>query len=254
MKHIIDFFVAENQTLPSDYFLLELKAKEKLPPILPGQFLQLRIDNSNDVFLRRPFSIHDVDYKENQISLLIHKVGKGSRALANLKGYDTVNAVLPLGTGFSMPKNDKVLLIGGGCGVAPILYLAKYLNEKNIRPDILLAARNSSQILRLEEYARYGKVHIITNDGSMGEKGLATEHSVFEKQTFSQIYCCGPDAMMRAVAQLAKKINTPCEVSLEKTMACGFGACLCCVTEGKNGHVCVCKEGPVFKTEDLKNW
>ncbi len=91
----------------------------------------------------------------------------------------------------------------------------------------------------------------MTEDGSLGDKGLLTEHPIFQQQKFDQIYCCGPDPMMKAVGLSAKEKHTPCQVSLENMMACGIGACLCCVADTKDGHRCVCTDGPVFDALDL---
>ncbi|MDD4419004.1 MAG: dihydroorotate dehydrogenase electron transfer subunit, partial [Bacteroides graminisolvens] len=101
------------------------------------------------------------------------------------------------------------------------------------------------------EFTQYGNVFTTTEDGSMGEKGYVTQHSLLSTQTFNKIYTCGPKPMMMAVAKYAKTNNIECEVSLENTMACGFGVCLCCVENTTEGHICVCKEGPVFNIKKL---
>jgi len=242
--------VIENRPLSPDVFLLTLGSEQRLPDIKPGQFANILVENAPNVFLRRPFSIHDVDLAHNFIKFFIQKVGKGTEQLAKLKSGDGVEVVFPLGNGFSL-KNDDVLLAGGGVGVAPLLYLAKILKQNGNDPTILIGGRSKKNIFRIEEYVKYGKVLVITEDGSLGEKGLITEHSIFQQQTFDQIYCCGPDAMMKAVGKLAMEKNIPCQVSLENTMACGFGACLCCVTKTVDGHLCVCTEGPVFDITKL---
>jgi dihydroorotate dehydrogenase electron transfer subunit len=105
--------------------------------------------------------------------------------------------------------------------------------------------------LQLDEFAAVGDVYLSTEDGSKGEKGFVTQHSVLAEE-FSYIYTCGPKPMMQAVARIAREHNTPCEVSLENLMACGVGACLCCVEDTVEGHVCVCKEGPIFNIDRLK--
>ena len=106
-------------------------------------------------------------------------------------------------------------------------------------------------LLQLEEFAKYGEVYTTTEDGSHGEKGYVTQHSILNKVRFEQIYTCGPKPMMVAVAKYAKSNQIECEVSLENTMACGIGACLCCVENTTEGHLCVCKEGPVFNINKL---
>ena len=252
MKQIADFKLVKKQ----DYgrsVLLRLQAEQTLPEILPGQFVQVRVDGSPSTYLRRPISIHDVDFKQNEITLLVQQVGEGTRHLAAAKEGDTINIVLPLGNGFTLPeKGEKVLLVGGGIGIAPLYYFAKVLNEKGIRPTLLLGGKSESDLLRLEDYKQLGETFLTTEDGSLGEKGFVTQHSVWQKQSFDKIYVCGPKPMMKAVAKLATEKGIWCEVSLENLMACGLGACLCCVEDTVDGHVCVCKEGPVFNTRRLK--
>jgi len=290
--------VIENRPLSPEVFLLTLGSDQSLPKIKPGQFANVLIENTNHVFLRRPFSIHDVDFTHNFIKFFIQKIGKGTEQLSKLKSGDSVDVLFPLGNGFfgygvasnetiipakaGIPHNegdvhqqgdsrlrgndDKVipshnersesaprtLLVGGGCGVAPLLFLAKTLNQNSISPTILIGGRSKKNILRIEEYVKYGKVLVITEDGTLGEKGLITEHSIFNQQKFDQIYCCGPDAMMKAVGKWAIEKNIPCQISLENTMACGIGACLCCVTKTTDGHQCVCTEGPVFDIRHIE--
>jgi dihydroorotate dehydrogenase electron transfer subunit len=169
-----------------------------------------------------------------------------------LETGDTINAMYPLGNGFeTKTKAKSVLLVGGGVGVAPLLYLAKQLNEEGIRPKILLGGRAAGNIIEVENFAKYGDVLVSTEDGSIGEKGFVTQHSVM-KESIDKIYTCGPDPMMQAIAKIAKDKNINCEASLENMMACGFGACLCCVTETTSGNLCVCTDGPVFNTKVLK--
>jgi dihydroorotate dehydrogenase electron transfer subunit len=251
-KQIVDFKVVEKQ----DYgrsVLLRLQSEQPLPDIVPGQFVQVRVDGSPSTYLRRPISIHDVDFQQNEITLLVQQVGEGTRHLATAKMDDRINMVLPLGNGFSLPeKGHKVLLVGGGIGIAPLYYFAKVLNERGIRPALLLGGKTKSDLLRLTDYQRLGETFVTTEDGSLGEKGFVTQHSVWQKQNFDKIYVCGPKPMMKAVAKLAAEKDICCEVSLENLMACGLGACLCCVEDTVDGHVCVCKEGPVFNTRRLK--
>jgi dihydroorotate dehydrogenase electron transfer subunit len=252
-KRIEDFKVFENERINSDFFILDLYTGNKLPEIKPGQFLQVRVDGSPETFLRRPISFHDVDYENNRILLLIQIAGKGTETLSKLRKDDTLNIIYPLGNSFSMPGPDeKVLLVGGGCGIAPLLYLGKCLKSAGNTPDILLGFRNSGRIIELEEYLKIGKVYLTTEDGSQGEKGFVTSHSVLSEKKYDKIYCCGPDSMMKAIAGYSKRNNIDCEVSLENLMACGIGACLCCIVETVNGNLCTCIDGPVFNINDLK--
>ena len=249
----------------------------------PGQFVEVRVDGSPTTFLRRPISINFVDRDANELWLLVACVGDGTRRLAQLQTGDTLNCVLPLGNGFSIPCDDiaghtnspspvtlhpSPLLVGGGVGVAPLLYLGKTLKEQGLEPTFLLGARSAKDLLMLSEFEKYGRVLVTTEDGSMGEQGFVTNHSVLQQEHFDMIQVCGPTPMMKAVARYAKEKGIACEVSLENLMACGLGACLCCVEKVKAdadasdtvaGHssdavatnVCVCKEGPVFNINRL---
>ena len=252
MKQITDFTLVGKD----DYgrsALLRLRAAQTLPDIAPGQFVQVRVDGSPSTYLRRPISIHDVDASKNEIALLVQQVGEGTRHLAQAALGDIINLVLPLGQGFSLPeKGERCLLVGGGIGIAPLYYLAKCMISKGVHPQFLLGGKQASDLVRLEAYQRLGDTFVTTEDGSLGEKGMVTMHSVWKAQKFDRIYVCGPKRMMMAVSDIAKANKVWCEVSLEHLMACGLGACLCCVEDTVDGHVCVCKEGPVFNTRRLK--
>jgi dihydroorotate dehydrogenase electron transfer subunit len=254
-KRIVDFTIVQRNELNDEFFTWELLSPEPLPGIFPGQFAEILVPNSREAFLRRPFSIHNVDYDSNTLKFLVQKVGKGTESLSRLTVNDTVNMVYPLGNSFSMQEQDKnILLIGGGCGVAPLLMLARSLHEFGKRPRILIGGRNEDYLLDIDAYRPYGDIYITTEDGSRGEKGFVIHHTLLWKKDIKwhRIYTCGPEAMMKAVAKYARKVDSPCEVSLENTMACGIGACLSCVVDTREGHQCVCTEGPVFNTRELK--
>ena len=252
-KYIIDFKIKENKRLSGLYSLLKLEPIEgELPEILPGQFVQVEVSNSKTTYLRRPISVNFVDYEKRELWLLVRKVGEGTAALIEKRDGEIVNIVLPLGNGFGI-EGKQMLLIGGGVGVAPLLYLGKNAQEQGVGVKFLLGARSASDLLELDEFAKYGEVYVSTEDGSMGEKGFVTQHSVLaETDAFDHISCCGPAPMMKAVAKIAREKGVACDVSLENVMACGIGACLCCVEDTTEGNVCVCKEGPVFNIERLK--
>ena len=253
-KYIKDFVLTENKQLHSAYALMKFRPQDgELPDMLPGQFVEVRIDDSTTTYLRRPVSIHNIDSNNKELWLLVRRAGDGTNRLASYKEGTIVNMVLPLGNTFTMPadKQHQPLLIGGGVGVAPLLYWGKVLQEQGLRPAFLLGARTDKDLLQLDDFEAVGDVYLSTEDGSAGEKGFVTQHSVLQQQ-FSYIYTCGPKPMMQAVARIAREKDVPCEVSLENMMACGVGACLCCVEDTVEGHVCVCKEGPIFNIDRLK--
>ena len=253
-KFIHDFEVVENQFLSEAYFVLHLLCPEPLPEIKPGQFAEVRIHNSQKTYLRRPFSIYNADYKTNKLTLLIKIVGEGTEALSKLTVGEKLNLVYPLGNSFGLPSSQKALLIGGGVGIAPMYLLAKHLQSKGYQPDILIGGRNVTDILEPEKYKSLGEVFITTDDGTLGEKGMVTQHRVMRESLsqYAKLYACGPDPMMKAIARLAAENRVLCEVSLENMMACGIGACLCCVVDTVEGNKTTCIEGPVFDTRKLK--
>ena len=254
-KYVLDLQVTRVEPLSERYLLLmATNPAGQLPEMKPGQFAQLRIDESKETFLRRPISLHCVDYEKNEVGFLVQKVGAGTASLWQKEPGSVLNAILPLGNGFTMPTSaeQKFLLIGGGVGIAPLLFMGQEMQRKGIRPTFLLGARSKSDLLRLDGYRALGDVYVTTEDGSEGEKGFVTQHSILCREKFDRIAVCGPKPMMMAMASYAKRTGIPCEVSLENMMACGLGACLCCVEETKDGNVCVCKEGPVFDVDKLK--
>lgn len=243
--------VTKVEHLGSNYVSLWLKPTEgNLPEMRPGQFVELKAPAASGALLRRPISVNDID--GNSIRLLIRKAGAVTNELIKTVPGDVINTLLPLGNGWCIEKSgDRPLLIGGGVGVAPLLYLGRELRESGIEPTFLLGARSESDILEIDDFLKCGTVLTTTEDGSHGEKGFVTNHRQLLHGSWSHIYCCGPEPMMKAVATVAHRLNTGCEVSLENTMACGLGACLCCVQSTTEGHRCVCTDGPVFNIDQL---
>ena len=251
-KYILDLTVRAVECVSPKHVLIRLTDANPLPVMLPGQFVEVRVDGSPSTFLRRPISIHFVNKQANELWLLVAMIGEGTRQLGNLKAGDLLNCVLPLGNTFTMPSTmaDRVLLVGGGVGMAPMLYLGAQLQKAGFSPTFLLGGRTESDLLELDIFNKYGRVCVTTEDGTSGEQGFVTNHSVLQ-ENFDRIYTCGPKPMMVAVARYAKQNDIECEASLENMMACGLGACLCCVEKTTEGNLCVCKEGPVFNTKRL---
>ena len=254
-KTVTNFLLIENKQLNKDNFQLLLQSPHLFSDIYPGQFINVEIKEATEIFLRRPFSVLDVDYGQQTISLLVKILGKGSKKLTEANVGQTINAIFPLGKSFTLPDiSDRILLIGGGSGVAPMLFLAKICGLDPSNVNVLIGARSASDHIDVTEYLDFGNYYFTTEDGSLGEKGYVTNHSIFSTQLnqFDKIYCCGPDLMMKSIGRKAIEKNIFCEVSLENLMACGFGVCLCCVEDTKTGHKCVCTDGPVFNVNDLK--
>jgi dihydroorotate dehydrogenase electron transfer subunit len=274
MKTITDFSVVSCQKLNDRIVLIKLTPADGKPmqAMRPGQFVEVRVEDVPSVFLRRPISIHFVDVERNELWLLVQTVGDATQRMAQLQAGDRLNLVYPLGNGFTLPaavdaskeeqaKPKRCLLVGGGVGIAPLLQLGAELRQLGHEVIFLLGGRKSSDLTQLEEFGRYGQVLITTEDGSVipgldCQRGFVTNHSVWQQGQFDCIRVCGPKPMMKAVARMALStgVDTPhyCEVSLENKMACGLGVCLCCVEDTKEGHKCVCSDGPVFDVKDLK--
>jgi dihydroorotate dehydrogenase electron transfer subunit len=252
MKRIQDFKLKEYKWLNYQNYILTLKTTDTIAEIKPGNFAELKIPNAPDVFLRRPLSVLDVDHDKNTISFYVKIIGKGTEKLGKLRGGDKVNVIYPLGNSFSINGTNKALLVGGGSGIAPFMLLGRELKQKGVEITFLIGARTKEDVLLTNEFKKLGDVLVTTEDGTMGQTGLVTHHSVFSEEfQFDKIYTCGPDPMMKAIAEIAAEKGVDCEASLENMMACGFGACLCCVVETHGGNKCVCTEGPVFNTKDL---
>ena len=271
-KYVQDFDVRSVEALSTRHVLLRLTPRGDMPEMRPGQFVE--VSGGPSVLLRRPISINNVDYERGELWLLVAAVGEGTKYICGMKAGESLNIVLPLGNGFTMPaapaqpldfveisparQNEqgrlpsltRNLLVGGGVGVAPLLFMGSVLARAGIRPTFLLGARTESELLELDYFTAIGDVYTTTVDGSHGERGFVTDHSILSTSP-SSIHVCGPKPMMVAMARYAKGRGIPSEVSLENMMACGVGACLCCVEKTVRGNVCVCTEGPVFNIDEL---
>lgn len=254
MMKVLDFIVQSNDVLNERNNLIKVSPenKEVLPEMHPGQFVQILVGNSSEVFLRRPISINYIDKRNNAIWLLIQRVGEGTTKICELKAGELINLIYPLGNSFTIPnQKGKYLLIGGGVGTAPLLFLGTKIKEQGLDSDFLLGGRSATDILQQADFEKYGNTYFTTEDGTLGEKGYVIDHSILNENKYDYIFTCGPRPMMVAVAKYAHNNGIECEVSLENLMACGFGACLCCTEKTVRGNICSCTEGPVFNIKEL---
>lgn len=230
--------ILENKKVSDDIYLMSLKTTLKGAP---GQFYMLKVGNL-DPLLPRPISIFDVG--KNEISLLYQVVGKGTEIMAEKKPGDKIEILGPLGNGFTV-EGEKVAVVGGGIGIAPLLYLCKKLKFENKYVEVFLGYRTKPYLT--EEFEKIvDKVHIATEDGSVGHKGYVTE--IIGKD-FDTLYSCGPNLMLKSL----KSLNI-CDreyYSLEARMACGISACLGCSIKTVNGMKRVCHEGPIFSKDEV---
>ncbi len=234
-------------------FLVELNCPDIAGAATPGQFVQVRVSTGTDPFLRRTFSLHGVDPASGVIRLLVDVVGPGTRHLCDLRCGGTLDIIGPLGNGFDLQFGNPgpCVLVAGGVGAAPLVFLAERLIRDGSRPVTFLMGARSAEHLSIMEGA-FGpavEVKCATDDGSAGYHGFVTGllEELLPQVNPGVIYVCGPHPMMRAVAAMASRAGVPCQVSLEERMACGIGACLgCAVRLAGGGMARSCKEGPVF--------
>ncbi len=207
----------------------------------PGQFVNIKLP---ELYLRRPISVCDCG--EGKLTLIYKVVGKGTEKMAELpEGYE-LNLLCGLGNGFTLKQSKKCVLVGGGVGVPPMYLLCKKLLEKGIKPAVVMGFAGVGDVFYVDEFKALGvEVYVATNDGSVGTKGFVT--AVLDTLDFDTLYACGPLPMLKALT----KYNADSQLSLEERMGCGFGACMGCSIQTKNGYKRVCKDGPVFDKEEL---
>jgi len=216
--------------------------------------------------LRRPFSIHQTSPK-GWLHVLYKKLGPGTTFMSNRKEGDKLSVLGPLGKGFSFPDiSEHICIIGGGMGIAPLFYLTKELMSRSpgdSKIKVFLGSTTASEISAIEiEFKKLGaEIHISTDDGTRGHKGLVTDFlsSKLNQDERWSVLSCGPYPMLKGVATFCKSRNWPCQVSMETLMACGISACLGCAirssaqkTNNQEPYLHVCKDGPVFQADELE--
>ena len=232
--------ILKNEQVVDNIYKLVLEFRDE---IIPGQFFMLKTLN-NEFLLPRPISVNDCD--DNTVTFLYRVEGSGTKVMSNLIEGVEIQAFGPLGNGFDVEKlKGKVAVVGGGIGIAPLLYLVKRLGKK---ADVYLGFRDTTY--EIDEFKKYAnKVLVATEDGSVGQKGFVT--GLINFNDYDCVVTCGPQIMMDAIMDECEKNKTVCFVSLEKRMACGLGACLGCVIQTTDGMKRVCKDGPIFEKSEL---
>lgn len=253
-KHQLELSISSRNILAGGWLHLVLSHPEgeHLPVCRPGQFVEVAVERAR-VLLNRPFSVYYSN--SHRLELLVAPLGRASSELANYNVGDCLRVIMPLGKGFSQPaKGSRVLLAGGGVGIAPLYYQACVLAEAGVHVEVVYGMRTAPDRSLCARFEKVCPLHICTDDGTAGFHGLVTDHPVFNPAKFDAIQICGPMPMMKACARKIKEsAGVFTEISLENHMACGLGACLCCVEDtADRGNVCVCKDGPVFNLNQLK--
>ena len=239
--------ILANEEVADKIFRLTVAAPELAETARAGQFVHVKI--SDEFTLRRPLGIAST--AGGRVKIFYRVVGRGTETLSTKRIGERLNILGALGNGYS-PREGKILLVGGGMGLAPLLCAAE-----NYSADVLIGGRTSNEVIFWQKEFRphVEKISITTDDGSYAKKGFVIDllPEILSAGNYSAIYTCGPEVMMRGVAKLAKEKNLPCEVSFEKRMACGLGACLSCSIDTADGRKKVCKDGPIFNAEKVFN-
>lgn len=270
MLYLPEVKVEGQQIVIPGCYRLNLFSAELCRSAQPGQFLQIRVSPRSDPLLRRPISVHNVDTKNNILSLLYRVVGQGTYLLSQLKNEDRLDIIGPLGRGFSLPEGKlSVAVVAGGIGIAPLFFLLQKLisgGNRDLKIDILLGGQTAEKLLLADEIeklagsAATGAVKVATDDGSCGYHGNVTDllDKLLAGHKVDMVYACGPLGMLRSTQNILNRNGVEGELSVEERMACGIGACFSCVcrtrnTEGtgKHHYSRVCVEGPVFKASEI---
>jgi len=226
----------------------------------PGQFVNIKVADNFTPLLRRPFSIHRVHREKGWFEILFQVVGKGTELLANSKIDDELNILGPLGNNFIIPKDcGHTILIAGGVGIAPLLFLAHELTNNNALAVLFYGNKSKEFFCCLEDFETLDIPYFVaTENGSIGFKGKVTDLVMTKQESIEElqpiIYACGPTPMLQRTKEIANQLGLSCQVSLETMMACGFGVCLGCVvnsTSQSDPYKYVCKDGPVFNTNEI---
>ncbi len=253
-----DAIVIAHQPLQGGYQLLVMRAPAIAPLVQPGQFVHVRVPHLGESILRRPFSVFKADGEE--LAILYKSVGKGTRTLQYLKPGETLSLIGPLGHGFPLPQADRrPVIVAGGYGMAALYLTARRSPVKGVA---FFGGRRAVDILCVSEFEAAGwTVHVTTEDGSLGRRGLVTAAldewlAGAPADRAPEFFACGPNGMLRAVAERAVAQGQPAWISMDTNMGCGVGACLTCVVKLQDGAggwkwARSCHEGPVFAAREL---
>ena len=236
-----NFAILQNVALTDSVYKMTLKG-DVSAITAPGQFVNIKLDG---LFLRRPISVCDVE--EDRLTIIYKAVGKGTAQMAQMKA-GTLDVLTGLGNGYDLSlSGDHPVLLGGGVGVPPMYLLAKKLLAEGKKVSVILGFNTKSEVFYEKEFLALGAdVTVTTVDGSYGLKGFVTD--ALNNMDYTYFYTCGPEPMLKAVYRASK---TSGQMSFEKRMGCGFGACMGCSCKTITGYKRICKEGPVMKKEEI---
>ncbi len=245
--------VVSNERVATEVCRIVVDAPRTAATIEPGQFVHLRIARNADFILRRPFSVHRA--RGERLEILYQIVGRGTRVLEDVRPGDVMDVLGPLGHGWVVPEGlERALVVAGGLGAAPMGMLVERLAEGGTQVSLAQGAPSAGRLLARELFDSLCRRSVVaTDDGSAGTCGLVTVLSadMLERERPQMVYVCGPEPMQRIVAEQCAAAGVPCQVSLERLMACGIGACLSCVVDTRAGQKRACVDGPVFDAADV---
>lgn len=248
--------VRANRKLTDTLFLLDIESSDIVSELKAGQFIHVRIPGMDAHILRRPFSVYQVDRAKGTMSVLYQTVGEGTRHLAGLAAPFSVDIIGPIGNHWEAPAAaQRILLVAGGVGAAPLYIFAEQLIAAGKEVDVVLGAQTKDALVALESYGSLlgHAPYCATDDGSWGYHGFCTGvvSELVESKCYDWVACCGPEPMMKTVADITLGKQIPTFISLEKRMACGIGACLSCVVMTTSGYKRSCVDGPIFDASEV---
>ena len=225
----------KKEEIIKDVYKFTVKAEEIVKKSNPGNFIEIRVSDQLDPFLRRPISIYNLDNEKGLLEFIFQVKGKGTNILAKKEVGDKIDIIGPLGNGtFKIDKYNKIAIIGGGIGIFPLYELAKQAKDKGKSVNTYLGFRNKEYVMLEDEFKNVcDNLIITTDDGSYLNKGFAIDYLIkdFEKEKYECIYACGPIPMLKAVQKFALDKDINCQISLEEKMGCGLGVCLGCAVK-----------------------
>lgn len=253
--------ILSNERLHMRLYLMKLQCNDIAREVEPGQFVHIKIPGQDEHILRRPFSVYSRDVEEGTIDILYQVVGVKTDLLSRIEAGVTMDMIGPIGHGWVLPEDaERILLVGAGVGAAPLFMLCEHALEKGIDVDVILGATSKDLLVCRDRYSAMCGVEPIcsTDDGSYGRSGFCTvlakeaiEGSLASDSRYDLIAVCGPEPVMRIVSGMATEAGIDCQVSLERYMACGIGACLSCVVETTRGKRRACVDGPIFDAREV---